>query len=343
MGKGSKHGGKSAKEERRANKAEQNRSREKGRQQRRLLDDKEIKSFAQMLLLEGYELKEVERDGNCFFRSLADQLDGREHGHDAYRQRVMDYVEKHEDDFVPFMSFGESEEEEDSNFAAYVGRLRSDGEWAGQVELTAAAQALGVHIVVHQHEHPSYRIECRSDAGDAKRSKGAAVKLPVVHLSYHDGEHYNSVHPMGGRSARACGGSCSSAERETKDRAHGKDAPAAADNTGTGDEAEVSALLRGVVSVKIDPSSGAAVEERLSSSWTTGDGDDDNDDDDDLNSSHSGGSSTQQQRAAKEPEQKLKMKRKEEKRLRKEQKHRESIQVAADSSASTDHDSVITL
>ena len=76
-------------------------------------------------------------------------------------------------------------------------RMKTDGEWAGQVELIAAAQALRVNIVVHQHEHPSYRIECAPDAaGGGSKAKPAAPPREI-HVSYHDGEHYNSVHAKG--------------------------------------------------------------------------------------------------------------------------------------------------
>ena len=146
MGKSGKGG--SAKEERKARKAELNREREKGRRRRQVnLDSKEVASFSKLLLSEGFELKEVSRDGNCFFRSLCDQLENHEHDHEKYRLRVMEYVEAHEEEFGPFMSFGESEEEEDKDFESYCERMKTDAEWAGQVELIAAAQALAVHIV----------------------------------------------------------------------------------------------------------------------------------------------------------------------------------------------------
>ena len=182
------------------------------KQERKALDRNALSTFAKSLSLEGMELKEVARDGNCFFRSISDQLDGDEDGHEKFRQKVMDYVESHEDDFSPFMSFGESEEEEDKDFEAYVARMRTDAEWAGQVELIAAAQALTISIVVHQHEHPTYRIECQTDA--KKPSKKAPRE---VHVSYHDGEHYNSVHPIGGskRNASASGSAQQSGEDDT--------------------------------------------------------------------------------------------------------------------------------
>ena len=50
-------------------------------------------------------------------------------------------MEEHEDDFAPFLTFGEGDEEDDANYEAYLCRMRQDGEWAGQPELLAAAQA----------------------------------------------------------------------------------------------------------------------------------------------------------------------------------------------------------
>ena len=74
MGK-SKSDKANAKEDRKAKKAELNREREQGRRRRNVqLDSSEVASFAKVLLAEGLELKEVDRDGNCFFRSLCDQV-----------------------------------------------------------------------------------------------------------------------------------------------------------------------------------------------------------------------------------------------------------------------------
>ena len=80
----------------------------------------------------------MERDGNCFFRSLADQIEDCEHNHAEYRVKVMDYVERHKEDFEPFFSFGEGEDEEDADFSEYIARMRLDGEWAGNYEIIAA-------------------------------------------------------------------------------------------------------------------------------------------------------------------------------------------------------------
>ncbi len=207
MAKGKK-GAHSHKEERRKSKGEGGRAREKRKQRRtQQLDKAQLASFSRTLTAEGWELREVGRDGNCFFRSLSDQLEGHEHNYEHYRQTIVDHIEEHEDDFAPFFTWGESEEGEDKNFAEYTARMRTDGEWAGQVEVVAAAQALRVSIVVHQHDHPTYRIEYAGGAAGGKkkgngRARGtagssASAEEPSsprdLHISYHEGEHYNSV------------------------------------------------------------------------------------------------------------------------------------------------------
>ena len=86
MGK-SKSDKANAKEDRKAKKAELNREREQGRRRRNVqLDSSEVASFAKVLLAEGLELKEVDRDGNCFFRSLCDQVEGHEHDQQVCQQ-----------------------------------------------------------------------------------------------------------------------------------------------------------------------------------------------------------------------------------------------------------------
>ena len=91
-----------------------------------------------MLADSGLKLREMKGDGNCFFRSISDQLDNTQHNHAAYRTLVCDHMEELRDFFQPFV------EDEDETFEEYIRRMRSDCEWAGQPELTAMATAGGV-------------------------------------------------------------------------------------------------------------------------------------------------------------------------------------------------------
>lgn len=72
----------------------------------------------------GLRVKLMEADGNCFFRSVCDQLEGEGGDHFALRQRVMTYIEEREEEYRFFI-------EDDEPFDKYVKRMKKDGAWAG--------------------------------------------------------------------------------------------------------------------------------------------------------------------------------------------------------------------
>ena len=64
--------------------------------------------------------------------------------------------------------------------------MRTDAEWGGNFELAAAVRCFKVHIIVHQFAAPRYQLT------NHERSR-----CRTVHVSYHDGEHFNSVRILG--------------------------------------------------------------------------------------------------------------------------------------------------
>jgi len=94
-------------------------------------------------------LKDVSADGNCFFRAICDQRDGSEIHHLDLRHEVCEYMEKHEEDFRPFV-------EDDEEWSAYLARMRKDGSWAGNMEVQACARLLKMRICVHRAGQPRW-------------------------------------------------------------------------------------------------------------------------------------------------------------------------------------------
>jgi len=121
----------------------------------------------------GLRFLSIEGDGNCLFRSLADQDQGRAGAHSEVRRRVVEHMAAHREDFEPFM-------EDDEPFDAYLRRMGRDGEWGGHQELFAASRLLRATVVVHQFNAPRFELTF----------EGAGRTL---HLSYHGEMHYNSV------------------------------------------------------------------------------------------------------------------------------------------------------
>ncbi|KAJ1694920.1 hypothetical protein LUZ63_011618 [Rhynchospora breviuscula] len=134
-----------------------------------------LSEFLAQLDLLGLKIIEVVADGNCFFRSLADQLEGNEEEHTKYRSMVVQYIRNHREDFEPFI-------EDEMLFDDYCKSMEEDGTWAGHMELQAASLVIRTNICIHQFNSPRWYIQNFS-----------SHDVNMIHLSYHHGEHYNSV------------------------------------------------------------------------------------------------------------------------------------------------------
>uniref|UniRef100_A0A2P2JH35 OTU domain-containing protein n=2 Tax=Rhizophora mucronata TaxID=61149 RepID=A0A2P2JH35_RHIMU len=77
--------------------------------------------------------------------------------------------------FEPFI-------EDDVPFEEYCQSMEKDGTWAGHMELQAASLVTRSNICIHRYMSPRWYIQNFDQCGTR-----------MIHLSYHDGEHYNSV------------------------------------------------------------------------------------------------------------------------------------------------------
>lgn len=126
----------------------------------------------------GLGVRDVRRDGNCFFRAISDQLYGTEEHYGYLRQLCCEYMDEHEDDLAPFL------DDTDQSFEDYVDHMRNDGIWAGNIEIHVSSIICNRDIRIHQHGKPSYDL--------INHGRGT----PSMHLFYLHGEHYASVRPI---------------------------------------------------------------------------------------------------------------------------------------------------
>uniref|UniRef100_A0A1J3D0H5 OTU domain-containing protein 3 n=1 Tax=Noccaea caerulescens TaxID=107243 RepID=A0A1J3D0H5_NOCCA len=146
--------------------------------------DGDLTQFGAQLDALGLKIIQVTSDGNCFFRAIADQLEGNEDEHSKYRSMVVQYIVKNREMFEPFI-------EDDVPFEDYCKNMDDDGTWAGNMELQAASLVTRSNICIHRNMSPRWYIRNFEDA-----------RTRMIHLSYHDGEHYNSLRLK----EDACGG-----------------------------------------------------------------------------------------------------------------------------------------
>lgn len=122
----------------------------------------------------GFEVRRMAADGNCLFRAVADQVYGDPELYDLTRQMCIDYMEKERDHFSPFVTEG---------FTAYCKRKRRDKVYGNNMEIQAMSEMYNrpIHIYIYSIEpinifHGSYNTDS-----------------PPIRLSYHRGNHYNSL------------------------------------------------------------------------------------------------------------------------------------------------------
>jgi len=157
------------------------------------LKEREREAMAAQFRREGLAEREVRADGHCLYAAVADGLahaglglrpaaggvDGAGEDYRTVRRVAAGYMEKHPDEFAPFL-------EED--IESYVERVRDTGEWGGQVELKALAKAYGVDISVLQGDGNTIDIE-----GENKSEGKAKLWLAYYKHNFGLGEHYNSL------------------------------------------------------------------------------------------------------------------------------------------------------
>ncbi|KAK6776533.1 hypothetical protein RDI58_027534 [Solanum bulbocastanum] len=122
----------------------------------------------------GLEVKKMLEDGNCLFRAVADQVYGDSEAYDLVRQMCIDYMERERDHFSQFITEG---------FTSYCKRKRRDKVYGNNVEIQALSEMYNrpIHIYSYSTEpintfHGSYNTDS-----------------PPVRLSFHHGNHYNSL------------------------------------------------------------------------------------------------------------------------------------------------------
>lgn len=143
-------------------------------------DTREEIELSNILSQLGMTILHVSGDGNCMFRSIADQLTGDDENYEVFRVKILDYIVEHKDYFALFM-------EDDENMDDYITRMRDNGEWGGHQELYAASQCFSANITIYQLDGPTYVISADTTG------KGSNKKCMELRLSYHGDCHYNSV------------------------------------------------------------------------------------------------------------------------------------------------------
>ncbi|XP_048328363.1 OVARIAN TUMOR DOMAIN-containing deubiquitinating enzyme 11 [Ziziphus jujuba] len=134
-----------------------------------------------------YDLAElqIEGDGNCQFRALADQLFRNSDYHKHVRKQVVKQLKHHRrlyESYVPM------------KYRGYLKKMKKTGEWGDHVTLQAAADRFEAKICVVTSFRDTCYIEILPNNGNPTRE---------VWLSFWSEVHYNSLYASGDVPTRA--------------------------------------------------------------------------------------------------------------------------------------------
>eukprot|EP01080_Neovahlkampfia_damariscottae_P001729 gene1729-498_t len=151
-------------------------NKEKFQKKKYKYDEDEYDQDTKLLNLElnqlGLSIKNIHGDGNCLFRSVSDQIEKDQEKYPNVRHKTVNFIKTNRENFEPFIY--------DETFEEYIDRMKQDGEWGGNLELQAISNAYQKNIKVYQYNAPILQIFFHD-------------KAETIHLSYHNGDHYNSV------------------------------------------------------------------------------------------------------------------------------------------------------
>ncbi|KAF1839530.1 cysteine proteinase [Decorospora gaudefroyi] len=157
-------------------------------------------------------------DGNCLFNALSDQLYGNQEMHQVLRVTTIEHMRENADFYRQYMAVNSvrrnpkrktaaaaskridtayyTDEQLQQQFEDHVEKMGQPGEWADNMEVSAFASALNVHVRLWQADYSylfSPRTSYSSDDGLA-----AQDSRQTLHIAYHTWEHYSSVRNIAG-------------------------------------------------------------------------------------------------------------------------------------------------
>jgi hypothetical protein len=127
---------------------------------------------------------------DCLFRAFSHQIYGTVDRHGELRQRCYDYMCRDRDYFSTFIA---------EDFDTYVAKRRQDKQWGDHIEVVAMREMFNRNVEVYNWEGDV--VGCQPMGVDAAASSSAASvghsgekhSIPTIRLSFHGGNHYNSV------------------------------------------------------------------------------------------------------------------------------------------------------
>jgi len=130
--------------------------------------------FEKSIGRKGFIIKQMEQDGACLFRAVADQVYGDQEMHAIVRSHCMDYIAANGDYFSQYVT---------EDFDTYVDRKRHEDVHGNHIEMQAMSEMYNRTVEVFCYGTDPINIFLGKHKNDNE----------PIRLSYQRGSHYNSI------------------------------------------------------------------------------------------------------------------------------------------------------
>jgi len=131
-------------------------------------------------LAPGFRVVQMEPDGNCFHRSVSDQLfRDQGNGHVIVRHQINNHIRRNGEKFKHFLLLNDSNLEI-TDLAKYIERMGQDGAWAGHPEIYAAAMCYKVDVTIYSKDYAE--IEGSLVFTDAGATEKGGRDRPMIYI-----------------------------------------------------------------------------------------------------------------------------------------------------------------
>ena len=124
----------------------------------------------------GYRINPMQRDGNCLFRAVADQVYCDHKLHSSVRKLCANHMQEEEKYFSEFIH-------EPIDYTKYISDLRKDGAWGGNYEIIALSHIFKRSVEVYENSEDPRMFEFPNNQGN---------NIPPIRLFYRN-NHYASI------------------------------------------------------------------------------------------------------------------------------------------------------
>ncbi|KAH9881872.1 hypothetical protein J1614_001043 [Plenodomus biglobosus] len=161
---------------------------------------------------------QIRGDGNCLFNALSDQLYGDQEMNEVLRTATIEHMRDNSDFYRQYMAVNSvrrnpkrkttaalptridttyyTEEQLQQQFEEHVEKMGQPGEWADNMEVSAFASALNVHVRLWQADY-TYLFSPRTHYVPSDDPVSVDDRK-TLHIAYHSWEHYSSVRNVAG-------------------------------------------------------------------------------------------------------------------------------------------------